>query len=135
MNGKMCRTCARKIDYYCDVTTWAVNDDEECSVPPEFGGVSWEPMACGTCALSVQQYGISGKLVCRAGACSVDPSTKCMIYECGATKLCYRKRSDSVEQAARDMLRLLKDRTRLGSKQCRKISKFADRLRTLGVEP
>lgn len=38
-----CGTCARKASYYCDVTTWAVGDGDECSVPPEFGGMSWEP--------------------------------------------------------------------------------------------
>lgn len=99
-----CGNCARKTGYYCDVTTWAVDDDDECSVPPEFGGMSWKPMTCETCALSVPKYGIPEELVCRAGACSVAPSTKCMIYECGATKLCYRERTDSVERVAREML-------------------------------
>lgn len=45
-----CGTCARKASYYCDVTTWAVEDGDECSVPPEFGGMSWRPRTCGTCA-------------------------------------------------------------------------------------
>ena len=35
-----CGTCARKTSYYCDVTTWAAGDGDECSVPPEFGGAS-----------------------------------------------------------------------------------------------
>lgn len=58
---------------------------------------------CGTCALSAPKYGTPGKLVCLAGACSVDPSCKCMIYECGATKLCYRERTVSIEQIAAEM--------------------------------
>lgn len=63
MSGKTCGTCALKVSYYCNVTTWAVEDDDECSVPPEFGGMSWKPRkTCGTCyrerADSVEQVAL-----------------------------------------------------------------------------
>lgn len=59
---------------------------------------------CGTCALSAPKYGIDGELVCLAGAFSTKPDDRCRVYEHGATNLCYRERTDSVEQVAKDML-------------------------------
>lgn len=55
------------------------------------------------CALSAPKYGAPGKLVCLAGAFPVDPSCECTVYERGATKLCYRERTVSVEQIAAEM--------------------------------
>lgn len=96
---------------------------------------------CGSCALAVPKYGTSGTLVCRAGACSVDPEGKCMIYECGATKLCYRERAVSLEQVAAEMFNelcmiaaLCLPRGARKSVARSHINRFAFLLRTLGVK-
>lgn len=39
---KTCGTCAHRVDGWCDITTWSTGDSERCSVPTEFGGMSWE---------------------------------------------------------------------------------------------
>ena len=96
---------------------------------------------CGSCTLAVPKYGTLGKLVCRAGACSVDPYTKCMIYECGATKLCYRERTASLEQVAAEMFNELcmlaaicLPRSARKAVARRHIARFAVLLRSLGVK-
>jgi len=95
---------------------------------------------CGSCALSMPKYGTSGKLVCLAGACSVDPESRCMIYECGATKLCYRERTDSVEQVAREMLVELACISAFAPGSAKEgvaaahYKEFRDRLRAMGVK-
>ena len=89
-----CGTCARKASYYCDVTTWAVGDGDECSVPPEFGGMSWEPRTCGTCA--------HGKpaLV----RCAIHSDEFPWLKKQKDTCADWTGRGDSVEQVALDML-------------------------------
>lgn len=95
---------------------------------------------CGSCALAVPKYGTSGKLVCRAGACSVDPKCRCMIYEFGFTKLCYRERTESVEQVAREMLVELACISAFAPGSAKEgvaamhYRAFRDRLRVLGVK-
>ena len=102
-----CGTCARKASYYCDVTTWAVGDGDECSVPPEFGGMSWEPKTCGTCADWVRVFlddgvcsmqGVSGDCDDRDNYVVTARSDEC------SSPAYYRKRGDSVELVALDML-------------------------------
>ena len=58
---------------------------------------------CGRCALSAPKYGAPGKLVRLAGAFPVDPSCERTVYERGATRLCYRERTVSVERIAAEM--------------------------------
>lgn len=104
MSDKTCGTCALKNSYYCDVTTWAVEDDDECSVPPEFGGASWKPKTCETCAHCVTAYNGDDSF-CRA-------TSQVIIlrrFEVdGVLPYCigvhYTRCADSVEQVALDML-------------------------------
>ena len=136
MDDKTCGTCARKISYYCDVTTWAVEDGDECSVPPEFGGDSWMPRTCGTCAhCAARHQGTAHELdgVCLVRAIGVDESYDgCRMWA---------ERTDSVEQVALDMLNEIDLLTGFCVKGSAREAvammhreEFAGRLSALGVE-
>lgn len=116
MTDKTCGTCARKTGHYCDVTTWAVDDDDECSVPPEFGGMSWEPRkTCGTCAI-----GDDSTVWCSERGRRV-PAFQEACDE-------YEERADSVELVALNMLDALRSNCDFVAWRI-----YRDRLRALGV--
>nr|DAO05408.1 MAG TPA: hypothetical protein [Caudoviricetes sp.] len=102
MEGKTCGTCACKVSYYCDVTTWAVEDGDECSVPPEFGGDSWMPRTCGTCAHCADRHGpkqpMASHVCMDMGTLIIDPDRP------NCAGLYYEERTESVEQVINEMI-------------------------------